>query len=57
MIDQLLEKYLTGYKLNMFTVDVFVNPTGSEIKEILKAEEGRDSCRFIADAKEKKVYV
>jgi hypothetical protein len=51
MIDQLLEKYLMGFKKNGAIQDVFENPTKSELHEL----EGM--YRFIADAKHKKVYV
>jgi hypothetical protein len=51
MIDQLLERYLMGFKKNGVIQDVFENPTKQELREL----EGM--YRFIADAKKKKVYV
>lgn len=54
-IDMLLEKYLMGFIKNRHMQDVFVNPTKKELKEVLKAN--YNHCRFIADAKNKNIYV
>lgn len=51
-IDCLLEKFLTGFKESGHTVEIFVNPTKKELAEI--SDNG--NFRFIADAKNKKVY-
>lgn len=50
-IDVIVEKYLTGFKKYGHIVDVYENPTKKELREI------GDKTRFIADAKNKKVYV
>lgn len=59
MIDLLLEKFLTGYKSPQRIgegVEVFENPTPSELREVLRATDF-DAARFIVDSKKKKVYV
>ena len=50
-INLLLEKYLTGFKKYGHTVEVFENPTRSELRDV----GGR--FRFIADAKRQKMYI
>lgn len=50
-IDLLVEKYLTSIKKWGHIIDIYTDPTPSELKEI-----GNDR-RFIADAANKKVYV
>lgn len=50
-IDLIIEKYLTGFKQYGHIVDVYVNPTKKELKEI------GEKTRWIADAKSKKLYV
>jgi len=58
MIDQLLEKYLTAFKPGRHSIEIFINPSKSEMNEILKAEGGSNArLRFIADSKKKVVYV
>lgn len=50
----LTEEYICDVK-NGFTVPIFKNPTGEEIKELL--EEGARGFRFIADMKNNNVYI
>jgi hypothetical protein len=59
MIDQLLEKYLTGFKTPTgmsdktdSIVDVYKNPTPNEIRSV-----GSNGFRFIADSKTKTLYI
>ena len=47
----LIEKWLTAYKKWGEIVDVFMNPTKKDFREI------GNKSRFIADAKNKRVYV
>ncbi len=52
----LLEKFLTAYNGDFGgTNEIFVNPTSREIREIKKVSRG--NLRFIADKKNKKVYI
>jgi hypothetical protein len=52
MINQLVEKYLTGFKKYGHMVDVFENPSKKEMAEI-----GTGTFRFILDSKRQKIYV
>lgn len=58
-IEQLLEKFLTGYKSPQrpgTDVEVFVNPTQAEVREVQRASEFK-AIRFIVDSRNKKVYM
>lgn len=50
-IDLLLEKYLTSIKKWGHIIDVYINPTPTELKDI------QGEVRFIADAANKKLYI
>jgi hypothetical protein len=50
-IDLLLEKFLTAFKKYGHTLEIFENPTKSELREI------GDVFRFILDSKRKKCYI
>jgi len=51
----LVEKYVTAYKKWDDTIEIFVNPTKREIKDTMG--DNRGQLRFIADSKNKKVYI
>lgn len=51
MIDQLVEKYLTGFKQYGHLVDIWKDPIKKELAEM------HGKWRFIADARTKSVYV
>jgi len=53
-IDMLVEKYVTAYKKWDNTIEVFVNPTKRELRDTVNSV---GELRFIADSKNKKVYV
>lgn len=55
-IDILLERYLLGFKNRGHVWEVFENPDQREIKDLPGTQNGK-YFRFIADAKNKKVYV
>lgn len=51
------DEYLDRYKLYGKSVEVFVNPSKKELKEIIEFEDKKkNDIRFIADRKRKKVY-
>lgn len=55
-IDYLLEKFLDGYKVpGNHVAEVYVNPTRRELEGIDFFDE--PSARFIADSKNKQIYV
>jgi len=53
-IDNLLEKFLTAWDLKGHYEEVFVNPTASEMRELMRAS--NDSVGVILDRKNKKLY-
>lgn len=50
------EKFFSGFKQYGDEVEVFINPSSKEIKEIKDAS-SRGTIRFFANMKEKKVYM
>jgi hypothetical protein len=57
MIDQLLEKYLTAFKVDNRPTEIFVNPSKKDFLTIDESIHDEGSYRFIADAKNKDVYL
>jgi hypothetical protein len=53
-LDQLLETYLTGYKVRGHMVEIFVNPSKSEMREVMRDAE--TSVGVIMDRKNNKLY-
>lgn len=56
-IRRLLEEYLKTFKYRKGTCEIFVNPTRKEMMEVAKDVNKRYYIRFIADPKNKKLYV
>ena len=60
-IIKLCEEYVTSGKVRNHPVDIFENPTSSDILKLVKSAKDDqrtiNNIRFIADANEKKVYI
>lgn len=59
-INNLLEDWDRSIKYGKLSIDIFTNPNSSDLKELysrLSKDNPRKEIRFIANAKDKKVYV